>query len=55
MCVSGYCSVQQVIIVCPSLTLPTIAALLSAILTTATTTASAHTTQASVPFAGNNM
>lgn len=55
MCVTGYCSAQQATNVCPSLELQTIAVRLSVILTTATTTASVHTTQANFQFAGENI
>lgn len=49
---SGCCSAKQAIAACRGLELQTTAAPLSAILTSVTITASAHTTQASFLFAG---
>ena len=54
MCVTGYCSAKQVTSVCPNTALQAIAAPLCAILTTATTTASARTTRASNQCVGKN-
>lgn len=54
MCVSGCCSARQVTTVCRSPDLQTTAAPPSAILTTATITASARTTRANFLFAGKN-